>query len=275
MPKLPISVLILTKNEEINMKALFESVSWSDDIHVLDSHSTDSTVEMAKAAGAHVLYRDIDDAAIHQNWALRNIPYKYDWVFHIDADERTTPELVEALKQVVDQPVTHVSYNVQRRDFFMQTWLKHTQSTPHYQRFFLHEKMKYDRKVHPIPVPDGTVGFLKGYLDHYPFSKGISQWYSRHNLYSTWEADILTKAKDEDDAFSLKEMLFGASMQVKRRQMKKLYFMMPFRPQIKFFYMYILKGGFLDGRAGYTYARLIFFYESMITLKVYERKNGV
>ncbi len=275
MTKLPISVLILTKNEENNMPGCLESVSFTDDIHVLDSESDDGTVELAKKAGANVATRKLDHWGDHQNWALRNLPYKYDWVFYIDADERITPSLLEAMKKVVENPGPEVSYNVRRRDFFMGTWLKHTQSTPYYQRFFLHKKMAFGRKVHPIPMPDGPIGVLPGYLDHFPFSKGLSQWFERHNLYSSTEAEILMQQTGDDTPFSWKELFFGRSMQDKRMHMKKLYYKMPFRPQLKFLILYVLKGGFLDGRAGLTYARLIAMYETMIVFKVQEKKKGV
>ena len=86
-----ISVLVLTLNEENNLPGCLETVQWSDDIHVLDSHSIDRTVEIAKQYGATVWFRKFDSFSQHQNWALENIPFKHPWVFYFDADERVTP----------------------------------------------------------------------------------------------------------------------------------------------------------------------------------------
>ena len=92
-----ISVLILTKNEQLDLPGCLESVAWSDDVHVLDSLSTDRTIEVAREHGAQVTERAFDNWAAHQNWALGNVPFRHPWVFYIDADERVTPELREAI----------------------------------------------------------------------------------------------------------------------------------------------------------------------------------
>src|ERR1700730_10970164 len=99
-----ISVLILTKNEEQDLPGCLESVRWSDDVHVFDSYSTDETLEIAKAAGAHVTQRQFDNWSAHQNWGLANIPFRHPWVFYLDADERVTPELAANLRRAVVDP---------------------------------------------------------------------------------------------------------------------------------------------------------------------------
>src|ERR1700690_1195768 len=88
-----VSILILTKNEEQDLPGCLESVRWSDDVHVFDSHSTDGTLEIARAAGASIVQRHFDNWSSHQNWALANISFRHPWVLYIDADERVTPEL--------------------------------------------------------------------------------------------------------------------------------------------------------------------------------------
>src|SRR5271165_330874 len=89
-----VSVLILTKNEEKDLPGCLRSVSWSDDVHVFDSFSTDNTIQMAKDAGASLVQRQFDNWAAHQNWAMVNIPFKHPWVFYLDADERMTSDLI-------------------------------------------------------------------------------------------------------------------------------------------------------------------------------------
>ena len=264
-----ISILILTRNEEINLAACIESVRWSDDIHVLDSFSDDSTVEIASQLGAKVWQRKFDNYAGQQNWALRNIPFKYPWIFHSDADERTTPALAQAMQRAAENPGGAVAFAVQRRDFFLGTWLKHVQVTSSYLRLFRHEKMRYERPVHQISIADGPVSRVEGYLDHFPFSKGIAEWIAKHNAYSTTEAQLLTN-REIDHRWSLKKALFAKDLTERRRNQKELFYQLPCRPLVKFFALYILKRGFLDGYAGLAYSILIAFYEYMIVLKTRE-----
>ena len=268
--KIPISVFILTKNEQDNLPGCLASVAWSDDIHVFDSHSTDRTVEIAEAAGAKVSYRVFDSFSQHQNWALENLPFEYPWIFYLDADERATPELVASMAKAVADPRGNVSFNVERRDFFMSRWLKHVQPTSQYQRLFIASKMRYERLGHCVSKPDGPVGAISGYLDHYPFSKGLADWLSRHNFYSTQEAQQIKADRENGVAVSFRELFLGKSVSEKRRQLKLLFYRMPFRPLVKFTWLYLFKGGFLDGLPGYTYARLIAMYEQMIILKTRE-----
>jgi glycosyltransferase involved in cell wall biosynthesis len=270
-----ISILVLTLNEENNLPGCLDTVKWSDDIHVLDSNSSDRTVEIARDYGAMVWFRKFDGFAQHQNWALANIPFKHPWVFYFDADERVTPKLAEAMRKAVADPHGNVAFRVQRRDFFLNTWLKHVQMTAFYERLFRPEKMHYERLGHCISKPDGPVAIVEGYLDHYPFSKGLSDWIARHNVYSTQEAQQILENRRAGKAISLRAILCEKDARERRRNAKELYYRMPLRPFVKFLYMYVLKLGFLDGVAGFTYSILIGFYELMIVLKTAElEQNG-
>ncbi len=268
-----ISILILTKNEQNDLPACLESVSWSDDIHVYDSMSTDDTVKIADKFGATVTQRAFDNWAAHQNWGLKNIKFKYPWVFYIDADERMTPELVQAIHSALDSVSNDVAFRIQRRDFFMSTWLKHVQTSPFYLRLFRPEKMRYERLVNPISLADGPVGKISGYLDHYPFSKGIGHWIERHNSYSRFEAQQIVENRKSNVEFSLLKAFSAKDFHERRYHQKELFYRLPFRPFIKFFLLYILKRGFLDGRAGFTYAALQAIYEYFIVLKVRELES--
>ena len=107
-----ISILVHTKNEQLDILACLQSVAWSDDIHVFDSGSTDATATIARQFGAHVIERDYGDIKLpyggdeagHRNWALQTITFKHPWIFHIDADERMTPALVKAVEAAVGSP---------------------------------------------------------------------------------------------------------------------------------------------------------------------------
>ncbi len=265
-----ISIFILTRNEEQDLPACLQSVAWSDDIHVLDSLSTDRTTEIARLAGAHVTQRVFDNWSAHQNWALANIPFRHPWVFYLDADERVTPELAASLRRAVESPADFVAFRIRRRDFFLDTWLKHVQASPFYLRLFRPEKMRYERLVNPISIPDGPVGELSGCLDHFPFSKGMSHWLDRHNSYSTLEAQQILQNRAAHREFSFREALFASDFHERRFHQKELFYRIPARPLLKFFLLYIIRRGFLDGRAGLSYALLQSFYEYMIVLKTRE-----
>ncbi len=265
-----ISILVLTLNEENNLPSCLDTVKWSDDIHVLDSYSSDRTVDIAKNYGAKVWFRKFDSFAQHQNWALDNISFKYPWVFYLDADERATPALAFAMQRAVSDPHENVAFKMQRRDFFLNTWLKHVQMTAFYDRLFRPERMRYERLGHCVSKPVGPVGVISGYLDHFPFSKGMSDWVNRHNFYSTQEAQQIVLNRASGKAVSLSGLFSSQDANERRRHLKELYYRMPMRPLIKFLVMFILKRGFMDGAAGFTYSVLMAFYELLIVLKTRE-----
>lgn len=268
-----ISILILTKNEERNLPGCLESIAWSDDIHVYDSLSDDSTVPIARKSGAHVIQRPFDNWAAHQNWGLANIKFRHSWVFYIDADERVTPALRANLLDAAANPGDKVAFRVRRRDFFMGTWLKHAQASPYYLRLFRPEKMRYERLVNPVSLPDGPVGAVGGFLDHYPFSKGVSNWLARHNSYSSFEAQQILENRKHNGRFSLWKAFAAPDFNVRRFHQKELFYRLPLRPLVKFCLLYGARRGFLDGRAGLTYATLQAIYEYMIVLKTRELAN--
>jgi glycosyltransferase involved in cell wall biosynthesis len=264
-----VSILILTRNEEQDLPGCLRSVDWSDDVHVLDSFSTDRTAEIARQFGARVLQRPFDNWAAHQNWALKNVPFKYPWVFYLDADERITEALHDSIIARVGHKQAEVAFRIRRRDFFADgTWLKHAQLTQFYIRLFCPEQVHYERLVNPVTLVAGAVGELDGYLDHYPFSKGIGFWFQRHISYADFEARMILEA--EAGSGSVVRALFCRTFEERRRQQKRVFYSLPFRPLLKFCYMMLVRGAFLDGRAGMTYAVLQSIYEYLIVLKTRE-----
>lgn len=265
-----ISVLILTRNEQQDLPLCLKSVSWSDDIHVLDSYSSDRTIDIARSAGASVVQRQFDNWSSHQNWALANIPFRYSWVLYIDADERVTPELAASIRKAVENPGDKVAFRIQRRDFWEETWLKHVQTSTYYVRLFRPDKMRYERLVNPVSIPDGPVGELAGYVDHFPFGKGMTHWLARHNDYSSFEAQQIMGVGVLKRSFSLKQAILNKDFSERRFHQKELFYRMPGRPFLKFIFLYFVKLGFLDGHAGLAYSALQSFYELMIVLKTRE-----
>jgi glycosyltransferase involved in cell wall biosynthesis len=268
-----ISVLILTKNEERDLPGALASVAWSDDVHVFDSHSTDRTQEIARAAGARVHTRAFDDYATHRNAAFE-IAFKHPWVFLLDADERPTPELSAEMQRVVQEaPANTAGFRQRRRDFLFGTWLKHAQISPYYIRLVRPEKAKYTRAINEVLEVDGPVAELLAPLDHFPFSKGIAHWVAKHNTYSTMEAELIVR-RDGLQQPSVKAALSDPDFHTRRLHQKAIFYKMPARPLVKWLYMMFLRGAVLDGAAGVTYATLQAFYEYMIVVKTKELRRG-
>ncbi|MGF6918516.1 glycosyltransferase family 2 protein [Paraburkholderia sp. 40] len=270
-----VSVLVLTKNEEQDLPGCLETViGWSDDIHVFDSLSTDGTVAYARSVCANVISRPFDDWSTHQNWGLKNIPFKHEWVLYLDADERVPPLLVPEIETAVSNAGDAVAFQIRRRDFFNDRWLRHVQGSPYFVRLFRPQHIHYERLVNPVTVVDGKTGRLDGYLDHFPFSKGLSHWLSRHNAYSSLEADQFLRNKANGNKFSLSQALFAADFQTRRYHKKRLFYQLPCRPVIKFVLLYFVRRGFLDGHPGLVYATLQSVYEYFIVLKVREKMRA-
>lgn len=269
-----VSVLILTKNEEQDLPGCIESLRFSDDIVVLDSLSTDKTTQIAREMGARVVERSFDNWSSHQNWAMENIPFKYDWVYYSDADERVTPALAKEILEKAADPAGNVAFRMPRRDYFMGKWLKHCIPSPFNIRLFRHDCMRYERIINPVPTPKGTVGEMVSHFDHFPFSKGMSHWMAKHNSYSTLEAQQIIAERQAGTKPSLKEALFCKDRNERRRHQKGVFYRLPLRPLAKFFIFYVLRFGFLDGVAGFRYCALQSIYEYMIVLKVKEIEAG-
>jgi glycosyltransferase involved in cell wall biosynthesis len=271
-----VSVLILTLNEESNIADCLDSLAWSDDIVVFDSGSADATCAIAQARGARIVSRPFDNWSAHQNWAVNNIDFRHPWVLYLDADERCAAELRDEVLARAQPNAAESAFRMRRKDFFMGRWLKHAQLYPTWLiRLFRPSRIRYERLVNPIAVVDGPIGELRGHILHYPFSHGISHWIARHNRYSDMEA--LEAAKLLQDG-SKRGELWTTDPNERRRALKDVFFRLPARPILKFLYYYCWRRGFLDGRAGLSYASLQAIYEYMITCKSWElerRRRGL
>jgi glycosyltransferase involved in cell wall biosynthesis len=266
-----ISVLVLTRNEERDLPGCLESVAWCDDIHVFDSLSTDRTVQVARDRGAHVAARAFDNYASQRNAALATLPFRHPWLFILDADERIPPELVPNLQAFVRSAADGTdAARIRRRDFLFGRWLKHCQMSPYYIRLVRLGKVHYEREINEVLKVEGEVVDLPGHFDHFPFSKGVEHWFAKHNQYSSMEARELMKTRSGEYPLSLRTALFGRDFNERRYHQKELFYRMPFRPLVKFLYLYGLRRGFLDGSAGLSYAAMASIYEYMISVKVTE-----
>lgn len=267
------SIYILTHNEEIDIAACIESALLSDDVIVVDSLSDDRTIEIASRYPVRVVQHAFESHGKQRTWMLRSIPAKHEWVYILEADERMTPTLFEECLTTLQQP-THVGYYVAERVMFMGHWIRHSTQYPRYQlRLFDKHKVWFSDYGHTErEVVEGSTGFLSETYPHYTCSKGMSRWIDKHNHYSTNEA-IETVHQLEKGTIQWREVWLGRSEVARRRALKDLSLRMPFRPIVRFIYMYFLLGGILDGRAGFAWCTLQAFYEYLILLKVWEIKQ--
>ena len=268
-----LSVLILTLNEAENLRSCLESVAWCDDAVVLDSYSEDCTEEVARESGARFVQRQFDDFASQRNFAIDHIPFKHEWLFHLDADERFSPELADECKKAIADDA-HSGFLVPSKMILQGKWLKHAAGYPVYQmRLMKLGEVRFVQHGHGQRECSARRGLGKlsaPYL-HYSFSKGLHEWFERHNRYSTMEAEACVKEL-EGTGFDWRALFSGDPI-VKRRALKQLSSRLPFRPWLKFIYMYSLGVGFLDGGPGLTYCVLQAIYEYMISLKVRELRR--
>jgi glycosyltransferase involved in cell wall biosynthesis len=275
-----ISVLIPVKNEADNLAACLASVAFCDEIVVVDSGSTDGTRAIAAQAGVTVVdFQWNGEFPKKKNWALANVPWKHEWVFIIDADERATPDLATELTALANAPATAAGYYVNRRFWFIDGWLNHCGYYPSWNmRFFRHRLGRYekpadtadtgsgDNEVHEHVVLEGTSGRLKGELEHYAFPT-IAIWVEKHNRYSNWEARLQLEALTQSHVTRIDPGL------ARKRRLRRLAWRLPFRPALRFFYHYIWRAGFLDGYRGFVFCRLMAWYEFLCATKAAELRR--
>ena len=264
-----ISVLILALDEELTLPRCLESVSWSDDIIVLDSGSTDRTVEIAKTFGARVVTRPFDDERTHRTYSLREIEFRHPWVYNPDADEVTPAELRdEMLGLVADACRPEVAYSVRFKTMFMGLWIKHASMYPTWvMRLFGPEKIRLERSINLTYLADGPVGRLRSHFLHYSFASGLSAWREKHLRYASIEAEETLKDL-RDGRVDWAGLVSHADPVRRRRALKGLSFRLPCRPLLRLIYMYFLRMGFLDGYPGFKYCRLMAWYESRIAREI-------
>jgi glycosyltransferase involved in cell wall biosynthesis len=272
-----ISTLIMTLNEEANLPACLESLSWCDDIVVLDSFSTDRTVEIARAYGARVYQHPHESELKQRQYGLSEITFKHSWIYTPDADEVTPPDLRDEMIAIATDPTRKESYfRARYKNMFMGRWIKHASLYPTWVTRLIHkDRVRWERDVHCQAVGDGPVGELKAHFIHYSFNKGLHAWYDKHNRYSSSEAAIAMQRTGEETIEWRK--LFGSAAD-RRRVLKEISYRMPFRSTARFIYMYVFRMGFLDGWQGYAYCKMLAAYEFMIVMKIRElqrRQKGL
>jgi glycosyltransferase involved in cell wall biosynthesis len=274
--RVPVSLIVPIKNEAANLPKCLQSVRWADEIFVVDSQSTDGSIEIAQQYGATVVQFNFAGTwPKKKNWALKNLPFRNEWVFILDADEVLPPEAPAELARVIANAGTIAGYWINRRFMFMGRWLRHSYYPNWNLRLFRHSLGQYekltganthsgDNEVHEHVIVQGTTGRLRCEMDHYAFPT-IEVFVEKHNRYSNWEARV-----SADSRFSGGAAKIGHGPVERRRRLKRLSQCLPCRPLLRFLYIYIWQKGFLDGREGYYFARLHALYEFLSVAKTYE-----
>jgi glycosyltransferase involved in cell wall biosynthesis len=266
-----VSILILTFNEELNLERCLNSLKWCNDIVVLDSHSTDKTIQIAEKFQSRVVSRKFDGYASQRNFGLNEIEYKHPWILMVDADEVIDDALATEIQKACSSSEDETClYRVKRKDFLMGKWLRRSSGYPTwFGRLIRKGRVWVEREINEEYHTDGKVGYLQGHLLHYPFSKGFHAWLDKHNRYSSMEAQEIVLQKAEPLTFG---DFYSKDPAMRRKALKSLLYRLPARPLLVFVALYVLRLGCLDGRAGLTFCLLRTFYEYMIDCKVKEMR---
>ncbi|WP_372368481.1 glycosyltransferase family 2 protein [Candidatus Uabimicrobium sp. HlEnr_7] len=275
--RLPISAIILTYNEEKNIKDCIESViEWVEDIFVVDSYSTDNTLSIAKHYTENIVQNPFDNYSQQRNWAFHNLPISTEWIINLDADHRATPELRKNMVHFFAKGIANdiQGFLVSRRTIFMGKWIKHGGHYPVYHAIiFRRHKGKCEERLYDqhFIIEGKTLKVSGDMIDI--ITDSLHKFIERHNKWATLEA------KEQLSAINTKQIaakITGNPIE-KRRFLRKFYGKFPLflRPLFYFLYRYFVRLGFLDGKPGLIFHFLQgFWYRFLIDAKIYEIKQS-
>jgi glycosyltransferase involved in cell wall biosynthesis len=269
-----VSIIVPTLDERLHVERLIDSVRELGPVYVVDAGSRDETRDLAAAAGAQVYEHPWEGYSAQKNWALDHLPIETEWVLFLDADEFVPPSLRGEIADAVKRS-EYDGYWLPEMNVFFGRPLKHAWWYPAYQlRLFRFGKGRFeDRAVHESVLLSGRAGFLKQTLYHESL-KGIDAHVERHLRYATYEANEIRRIKQEGFRNERTGRLFGSWPERRRFLKVKVWYRMPARPAVRFFWMYFVKRGFLDGREGRIYCELMAAQEALINAKLLELDRG-
>lgn len=262
-----IEILIPTFNESAHIEETVRNAIRVGPVFVLDSCSTDGTQEIARKAGATVVEHAWEGYARQKNWGLDNLGLSADWIFILDADERITPRLGRELLEVAANEKDVAGYFVNRVVLFMGRAVRHGGLYPSWNlRFFRRGRCRYeDRAVHEHMLCDGPTSYLTYEMLHIR-RETISEYIKKHIIYADLESDEWVRAHFGEGGGADPQRMFKDHLRWRQWIRRTLWPRLPGRPGMRFMYMYFLRLGFLDGRAGFHLACLMANYEYMISI---------
>jgi glycosyltransferase involved in cell wall biosynthesis len=246
-----LTVTVITRNEAANIAAALESVSWADETVVVDSHSTDDTVSIARRLATRVEVREWPGYSAQKNFAADLA--SHDWILSIDADERVTPALASEIRQVLGTAPTFNGYRIPRVAWYLGRWIRSTDWYPDYQlRLYNRRGARWnERRVHESVAVDGPVGQLQREIEHYPY-RDISHHLRTIDRYTTLAAQDQLAAGRRASAWRTF-----------------------FYPRFAFLRNYILRGGFRDGSVGLVVSLLNSYYVFLKLAKLWELERQI
>ena len=270
-----VDVLIITFNERLNLPHCLEAVrGWARRVFVIDSGSTDGTQELARSLGAEVVEHAWEGYAAQKNWALSNLPLEASWVLIVDADEVITPELRARIEAAVapsgkTDSIERNGFFINRLTYFLGEPIRHCGFYPSWNlRLFRRGKGHYeDRLVHEHVILPDPVGYLDESMLHYD-RRGLEHFYAKHNRYSTLEAQQLFQEILHPEVREQEQANVSADARRRRWLKRHVTRWVPLPSLWRFFYMFVLRLGFLDGRVGYRFCRFIASYDGMVAFKL-------
>lgn len=277
MDKLPVSILIPVKNEAQNLPRCLAALSWASEVIVIDSSSSDLTTTLAAQAGAHVVqFAYTPPWPKKKQWALDTLPLKNNWVLLLDADEVLPPHTPDIIRPLLTDTNPTTGYWINRRFFFLGAPLAHAytpnwnlrlfkRGSVYFERLTQEETHSGDIEIHEHLISSGPTEKLQDLvMDHYAFPT-VESFIEKHLRYAAWEATV--------------ELHPTASGPLSgpvafRRALKKLSRHLPFRPFLRFLWVYFFQRAFLDGERGFIFARLHGVYETLIDAQKLKLKTA-
>jgi glycosyltransferase involved in cell wall biosynthesis len=262
-----IDIFIPTFNESVHIVQAVINARKVGQVYVLDSCSADNTQQLARDAGATVIEHAWEGYARQKNWGLDHIPWTGEWIFILDADERITPSLAKELEDIAANPHAASGYYVNRLLLFMGRPIRHGGLYPSWNlRFFKRGQARYeDRSVHEHMVCDGPTRYLKQEMLHVR-CETMTQYIDKHIRYADLESDEWVKLRIGQSHVAQSDKLFSDMLRYRQWIRRNVWPRTPFRPMLRFVYMYFFRLGILDGRPGLSLANLMANYEYMISL---------
>ena len=277
--KLPVSVIIAARNEAKNLPRCLQALKEFAEIYVIDSQSTDATVEIARSHQAQVVQFHYQGGwPKKRQWALNTLPLAHDWILLLDADEVLTPELTAEIRSAILNPAID-GYSILLQTWFLGRALRHGDVGLWKLALFRRGKGRYecrlkdqdasmaDMEVHEHVVVEGATSKLKNPLMHHNV-ESLSRYIEKHDQYSNWESRVLLQSGEGGE---IPPSLFGTQAQ-RRRWLKRKLFALPGSPVLLFLYRYVLRCGFLDGVPGLIYCGFQAVQMFHTKAKIYELK---